>query len=76
MNTVQKLSKFFHGNWCRRKVLCHNAPVAQPDRATDFESVGCVFKSRQARILLTIVWYCNCKIQRPAPCCAYGYDNA
>ncbi len=35
-----------------RHKLCYNlpdAPVAQVDRAPDFESVGCEFESRRAR---------------------------
>ncbi len=31
-------------HWCRRNVLCHNAPVAQSERATDFEVIFAIFK--------------------------------
>jgi hypothetical protein len=47
----------------RREALVTLAPVAQLERAMDFESVGCVFKSRQARANFTrFRWLSDCEI--------------
>gem|GEM_PF-6866330 len=36
-----------------------SAPVAQQDRASDFESEGCGFKSRQAHKMIILMIYIN-----------------
>jgi hypothetical protein len=46
---AQTFHKFIIEKPVCREALLTLAPVAQLERATDFESVGCVFKSRQAR---------------------------